>query len=311
MSRREEFLTRYLEEYLSRKGVKLSEEEYALLRREFLRFACDPTAGGVRAVPTADGSLTLMHSTYMEPFHSQTAGAVREALEKFLKPSRLLEKARKKERLRILEVGFGIGVNVAVALTHILDLEMAPYVEVISLEKELLENVPLLPDPYRRIHEEILRNLPYYETERFSVRVVLGDARKKIREVTDFKADAVFHDAFSPYKNPELWTYDFLKLIKERMEEEGYWVSYSSSLSVRKSLQLLGFKVGSSGSVGRRRRGTVASPGAPVPPLTEEEVRKLAFSPFAVPMRDPTLGKEPLEILIDYLLEVYKLVRKL
>lgn len=306
---REEYLKNYLENYLKKKNLYLGEEEFGLILREFLRFAYNPKEEGRELVDTADGSKTLIHKTYGEPYHSQTAGAVRECLYKFVKPSRILEKAKEKKVIRILDVGFGLGYNLAVALKHLWEVNPNLKVEIISLEREILKDIPLLPEPYRKVHEELLEKIPEYDGEKLSLRVLLGDARRKIKEVENFKADAVFHDAFSPYKNPELWTLDFLSLIKERVDDKGYWVSYSSSLSVRKSLLTLGFKVGSSKEVGRKRKGTVASLKSPVPPMEEDEIRKLVLSPFAVPMRDENLDKEPLEILIDYLLKVYKFLR--
>lgn len=306
---REEKLKEFLKDYLKKKNLSLGDGEFKVLLREFLRFAYNPEEEGRELVDTADGSKTLIHKTYGEPYHSQTAGAVTESLYKFVKPSRILEKAKEKKVLRILDIGFGLGYNLAVALKHLWEVNPSLRVEIISFEKELLKEIPLLPEPYRKTHEFLLERVPEYDGEKLSLKVLIGDARKKIREVEEFKADAVFHDAFSPYKNPELWTLDFLSLVKERMDERGYWISYSSSLSVRKSLLTLGFKVGSSREVGRKRKGTVASLKAPVPPMEEDEVRKLALSPFAVPMRDETLDKEPLEILLDYLLKVYKFQR--
>ncbi|GAB6065104.1 tRNA (5-methylaminomethyl-2-thiouridine)(34)-methyltransferase MnmD [Aquifex pyrophilus] len=301
---RETFLEKYLKNFLKRKEIKLNEEAFNTILRELKRFAYNPFGEGVNPAPTADGSYTLIHNKYGEPYHSQTAGAIREAYWKFVKPSRILEKAKKKEVIKILDIGFGLGYNLAVALKHLWDINPSLKVEIISFEKELIKDIPILPEPYREIHKRIISAVPEHEDERLKIKVYIGDARKEIKKV-EFNADAVFHDAFSPYKNPELWTCDFLKLIKERIDEKGYWVSYSSSLSVRKSLILLGFKVGSSKEVGRKRKGTVASLKAPVPPMEEEELRKLALSPFAKPMRDENLSKEPLEILIEYLLKVY------
>jgi len=304
---REEYLAKYLENYLLRKGLNLSKENYSLLLREFLRYANDPTQEGTLPIPTQDGSFTLINKFYKEPYHSHTAGAVQESLHKFIYPSKILEKAQKKEVIRILDVGFGLGYNVAIALKHLWEVNPKVKVEILSLERELRKDIPLLPKPYTEIHKFILSIIPEYEDKRLKLKIFLGDARREIRKIENFKADAVFHDAFSPYKNPELWTYDFLKLIKEVIDPYGYWVSYTSALCVRKALLLLGFQVGSTKELGRKRKGTVASLKAPVPPLDEEEVRKLHLSPFSIPMRDESLDKEPLEILLDYLVEVYKL----
>ena len=123
-------------------------------------------------------------------------------------------------------------------------------------------------------------------------------------ELKGFGADAIFHDPFSPLKNPEMWSLDFLDRVKLSMSPEGYWTSYTSSLPVRKALRELGFRVGSSRPVGRRRGGTVATLNGDVKLLDPEEERKLSSSPFSDPFRDPDLKREPLEILVDYRISV-------
>ncbi|NPA32652.1 MAG: hypothetical protein GXO04_03395 [Aquificae bacterium] len=308
--KREKFFRSFLEEFLRKRGESLGKDGFDFVLRELLRLAYFPQEEGYEVLKTADGSLTLLSLRYGEPFHSQSAGAVRESYFKFLKPSRLLRKARTAQTVRILDIGFGLGYNLAVALKHIWEENPRVRVEVYSLEKELLESIPLLPSPYRDIHKWLLDRTPEYEDERLKLKVLVGDAREKIREIEGFVADAVFHDPFSPYKNPELWTLDFLKLVSERLSPEGYWVSYTSSLAVRKALVLLGFRVGSSVQLGRKRSGTVASKRGTVPPMDEDEMRKLTFSPYAIALRDEGLNAEPLEILTDYLIGVYKRIPK-
>lgn len=307
---RKEYLRKFLEDYLKKIGLNLDDEGFSIILRELNRFAYNPKEEGVEVVYTSDGSLTLIHRKYGEPYHSQTAGAIRETIWKFIKPSRILEKAKTRKVIRILDIGFGLGYNLAIALKHLWEINPHIRIEVFSFEKELLQDIPLLPEPYREIHKWLLDRTPECEDDRFKFKIFLGDARKEIKKIGNFKADAVFHDAFSPYKNPELWTLEFLSLVKERIDEYGYWVSYSSSLAVRKALVLLKFKVGSSKELGRKRKGTVASLKANVPPIDEDELRKLVLSPFSIPFRDETLDSEPLEILTDYLLRVYKYLPK-
>ncbi|MDQ7082077.1 MAG: MnmC family methyltransferase [Aquificota bacterium] len=167
-----------------------------------------------------------------------------------------------------------------------------------------LEDIPPLPEPYRKIHGELISSLPLYESGNVRVRLLLGDARKRIYEVLRFEADAVFHDPFSPFKNPELWTLDFLKLVKEALSPEGVWVSYTSALPVRRALFDLGFRVGESVPVGRRRGGTVASLRCEVPELPRETLLKIRTSPYSVPMRDPDLCWDALRILAEYRISV-------
>jgi len=281
--------------------ISLSEEEEERVLRDLRRWLGSKLEAGL--VRTEDGSPTLVHPCG-EPYHSITAGAITECREKFLKPSGLLDLAREKNYIRILDVGFGLGYNVAVAVYELRRINPKVGIEIISLEREIPEKLPILPEPYREIHEGILSMIPEGDREGVRLRILLGDARERIRETGDFFADAVFHDPFSPYKNPELWSLEFLREVKWRMDDRGRWVSYSSALPVRKALLDLGFKVGITKPVGRRRGGTVASIGASVRSLPEKERVKLESSPFSVPFRDPDLRNDPLDILIDYRLSV-------
>ncbi len=255
-----------------------------------------------KLLKTADGSYTLFSGKYGEPYHSVTAGAVTESIYKFLIPSGLLN--TNKKSIKILDIGFGLGYNVTVALYHIKQKNPEIYVEVISFEKNLLAEIPPLPAPYEKFHELILSLVPYGEKEGIKFTLLEGDARLRIKEVKSFKADAVFHDPFSPYKNPELWTLEFLNEIKKRMDQKGIWVSYTSSSAVREALKRLGFRVGSSTPVGRKSSGTVASLKGKVPPLSQKEEEKLKRSPYSIPFRDPDLQRLPIEILIDYRISV-------
>ncbi len=222
-------------------------------------------------------------------------------MEKFIKPSGILE--LEKERVKILDIGFGLGYNVALAVYHLKNKGVREII-IYSFEKEFPEDFIILPEPYTSVHRKIIDTLPEGEFEGVYIKVFQGDARKNIKGIGEFYADAVFHDPFSPFKNPELWTYDFLKEIKRLINPYGYWVSYSGAHSVRKSLELLGFKVGGSRPVGRKRSGTVASLKEKVPPLPEDERKKLLTSPYSVPMRDPELNSDALTILINYRIDV-------
>ena len=291
-------------------GVELGEKDIESVLKDLLRWKVGKSEKD-KLIKTKDGSYTLWSGVYGEPYHSITAGAVREALEKFVVPSRVVDTAGKRKRIRILDVGFGLGYNVAVALSRIKEDNPGAEVEVISLEKDVREDIPLLPKPYRSWHKLVLDLLPCGDKEGVSLKLLLGDARGNIKELAGFGADAVFHDPFSPYRNPEMWSVDFLDKVKQAMSRNGYWVSYTSALPVRKALLELGFKVGSSRPVGRKRGGTVATLSGRVSPLSSEEGEKLLTSPFSIPFRDPNLRGNSLEILVDYRLSVLLREREL
>lgn len=290
-----------LERCLSERGLTLDERSTDNIIKD-IKAWLKPSVEARGIIATQDGSLTLISDKYGEPYHSLTAGAISECLVKFIEPSQIVKKAQK-GKVRILDVGFGLGYNLAVALERIKTVNPYAQVEIISFEKELPEIIPLLPEPYKGYQKLLLDGLPEFCKDGISFRLLLGDARESIRKIENFFADAVFHDGFSPYRNPELWTYEFLREIKIHISLEGIWVSYTSSLAVRKALKMLGFGIATSQSVGRKKGGTVASLTLR-DLLTAEELKKLITSPYATPFRDETLKAEPLEILINYRINV-------
>lgn len=254
-------------------------------------------------VLTEDGTFTLVSDEYGEPYHSVYAGALTECLEKFIKPSRVLDWAKNLQELRVLDVGFGLGYNLSVLIVQLREKYPNLRIKAISLEKRLQKDIPLLPGKYGEIQKLLLENLPSFEADGISWRLLLGDARESIKDLSGFGFHLVLHDPFSPYKNPELWSYHFLQKIKESMHEEGTWISYSASLPVRKALKELGFYLEGTNPVGRKKGGTLARlKGKDL--LPDDELRKLDTSPYAVPFLDPDLKDSPLRILMRYRLHV-------
>ncbi len=279
-----------------RKVKKIALELFRIYKRQIPKDALEKTA---------DGSYTLWSETFKEPYHSVSAGAVRECRLKFLYPSGLLTKAVRSDSLSILDVGFGLGYNVAVAITLLKAVNSSLRLKIVSCELRKPTNVPILKGPYGVWHRWLMEVFPEGEKEGVSFLCLEGDARKNLKSLS-FKADAVFLDPFSPYVNPELWTLEFLSILKNLIKEEGYLTTYSKALPFRKALLDLGFKIGETSPVGRRGGGTVASLKGPVIPLSQKERRRLSSSPYAVPMRDPSLRGTSLEILIRYFEEVHR-----
>ncbi|MCY3001703.1 MAG: hypothetical protein NTV21_07855, partial [Planctomycetota bacterium] len=68
-----------------------------------------------RPFRTDDGSWTLVHAGHGEACHS-LSGAWSQARERYVGPCRLRELAAARERVRLLDIGTGLGLNLACAL---------------------------------------------------------------------------------------------------------------------------------------------------------------------------------------------------
>jgi chorismate dehydratase len=258
-------------------------------------------------IRTADGSYTFHHPEFNEAYHSVSAGAVEESLKKFFLPSRLQFFAQNQKKISVLEVGFGLGYNCAVTLTELLKVNRDLEIEYFALEYKLapLEGLSLAGTPYAEIYEVIKREIPrsgFFKWKKIKCGVLFGDARRRIFDLPTGYFDAVFHDAFSPKRNAELWTLEFIDEVLRRLKEGRFWITYSSALAVRRALWEAGADVFNTRAVGRKQPGTAASFGGKpdgewIYPLSEREVEKILTSPYAVPFRDPTLSA-PREVIL-------------
>ena len=97
----------------------------------------------------------------------------------------------------------------------------------------------------------------YYEDETVKIKVIFGDAREIIKKL-DGGFDIVFQDAFSPKKNPTLWTYEYFCDLKKILHSDGVITTYSTATPVRLGMHEAGFNVYKYDS-GVVREGSIAS----------------------------------------------------
>lgn len=267
-------------------------------------------------VITVDGTQTFFNFHYNEAYHSTKAGAFTESLYKFVLPCRIDKLSKEKDKINILDVGFGLGYNVAVAIKIAKENNPNVKIDIISVEKDenFLDIINLMEIPENLEKEyKIIKSLKpsqinlsdsIYQVytiskDNINLTVILGDGRKIFLDLLkeNYKFDAVFYDPFSPKVNTEMWTLDIFKVVKGLMNEKAILATYSASLPIRKGLIEAGFKIGLVEPVGRRSYSTVATIDGDVPQLPENEKQRLNSSPLAKPYRDECLCKTKEEII--------------
>jgi len=201
---------------------------------------------------TDDSSITLFNEKYQEHYHS-TKGAVEESYEKFVKPCKIAELA-KKGKVRILDVCFGAGYNSAAAIDIALESNPKCIIEIVGLENDqkILDEIKNLNPAFK--HYDIIKGKT---DKRINLKIMLGDAREKIKELNE-KFDAVFFDPFSPKVCPELWTKEFFKDVKNLMKPGAILTTYSCARIVRDNMKAVGLTVKDGPILGRRGPATIA-----------------------------------------------------
>ena len=260
-------------------------------------------------ITTEDGSISFRSEKFDENFHSK-AGAYYEAKNKFINPSRL--KRFENKSINVLDICFGIGYNSALLFENlILELSTLNWYG-LELDKRPLDYA-LNDKKFNNLWDpkvlEILNSLNLkgsYKNKNFDCDLIIGDARKEILKIPkEVNFDLIYLDGFSPQKCPEIWTFEFLSQLQNKIKYEGYLITYTSSAAVRKSLKNLGFNifniVPTLSKKNRWSNGTLATfdkrqnnPFISI--LSEREIEHLNTK-ASIPYRDPTGEMSSEEIL--------------
>lgn len=211
--------------------------------------------GPPHVVPTADESPTLYSPRYQQTFHSHL-GALTESKHVFVGATGVTPRFARGETVPVLEVGFGTGLNAL--LTADACVTNGGTLEYWGIEHTLLPADTLASLGYRDylVHPNLFDDLLAWR-ERLptplpsvaevdlapsvSFRVVIGEATDA--ELPGGYFRALYHDAFSPDANPELWSETFLATLYAALADDGLLASYSVKGVVRRQLQALGFAV--------------------------------------------------------------------
>lgn len=250
---------------------------------------------------TEDGSFTFFSEEFGEAFHSQE-GAKAEALLKFAAATDLAHKAQSGS-LRLLDVCYGLGYNTAAALEVIWSVNPACEVEVVGLELDATVPKAAIAPPFINSWsvevQKVLKAIAqahHYSSDRLTAMLLVGDARQTIQTLcaSEFQADAIFFDPFSPRRCPQLWTVEFFARVATCLVPTGKLATYSRSASVRSAMLAAGFCIGTIPTKDQHlphewSQGTVASfdPTAlcPLSLMEQEHLQTRA----AIPYRDPDL----------------------
>ena len=205
-------------------------------------------------VNTYDGSNSLKNLIINDSYHSKY-GAINESKHIFINNG--LKRISKK-KIRVLEIGFGTGLNALLTQLYCDKKEQ-------NIIYHTIDNLPLKKDTYSslnycdqlkidkdiflKIHNSLWEN--EIELSNFFVlKKINCDFTKKL---FNEKYDLIYFDAFSPSKQPEMWVLNNFKKLYNCLNSNGLLITYSSKGDVKRTIKEVGFNVFSvEGPTGKR-----------------------------------------------------------
>ena len=216
---------------------------------------------------TNDGSATLFVPELDEHYHS-VKGAYTESLHIYRDCAYLFAAEYSSARpLRLLEVGFGTGLNAAVTAMAATEERPVHYItlEKYPVESQLVNNLgyDTLVDAslFSAIHaapwEQPMAITPHFTLEKRCCDLLTTPLPDDI--------DIVYFDAFAPEKQPEMWNAEVFARIYQSMRPGGVLTTYCAKGAIRRLLQSTGFVVERlAGPVGGKREILRATKQSPV-----------------------------------------------
>ncbi len=198
----------------------------------------------VEIIETKDGSHTLFSPQFDEIYHSRN-GAIAESQHIFIRNG--LEACQKSE-INVFELGFGTGLNALLSWIYAEAKNIRinyHSIELYPVSQEIISrvNYPDLighKEKFQQIHDahwdESIILSSYFSLHKIKASVL-------DMQFTMSGIDVIFFDAFSPEKQPEMWTTDVFAKMFDILAPNGILVTYCSKSYVRKNMQQAGFEI--------------------------------------------------------------------
>lgn len=212
----------------------------------------------LKILPTNDGSLTVYNGNYGENCHS-THGAKEETLLHYIGGTKLADRLSQAQ-ISILEVGFGTGLGFLTTIEFLKEKQFKGKLiyKAFEMDRPTIElakdHYPILKDLEQQDQRLILK------TDTIELTILLGNARETIQSLIDQdeQFDCIYQDAFSPKRNPILWTIEWFRDLKKLSHSKTIMSTYSASSSIRKSMKEAGWILKKGEKFGPKRTSTRA-----------------------------------------------------
>lgn len=201
-----------------------------------------------KIIVTADNSKSLLIPEMNETYHS-IHGAKNESEHIFIQTG--LKPQLTNAEVRILEMGFGTGLNALLTLAYTNDKTTPIIYDTFEKYPIDLETIVEIDHPGQTNLEQFrqqfdsLHTLPWNEskqiTSNFNFSKFDGDfLNAKLKR--DYYT-LIYYDAFAPQFQPDLWDYPQMQKLYDTLQNSGALVTYCAQGQFRRNLRQAGFTV--------------------------------------------------------------------
>lgn len=263
-----------------------------------------------RLVELANGTRSVHSLAHGETFHP-VVGPVAEAEALYVRQLGLADRVRaSQEEFVVWDVGLGAAANVITVFNSLRGvparLRVVSFDHVVAPLRFTLENAAALgyPAGWEPELEALLREgaaTGVHDGLTVNWELRLGDfptllASEAAREWP--KPHAILYDAFSPKKNPAMWTLPVFRQLHGLLDSTRPCglATYSRSTLLRVTLLLAGFWVGAGHATGEKEETTIAANSRDLitHPLDERWLKRCRNSTSAEPLLEATYRQAPL-----------------
>lgn len=202
----------------------------------------------IKLIETEDGSHSLYSEEFQVSYHSKF-GAIQETKHVFIDAG-LKYKAALKKDLKVLDIGFGTGLNAFMTLLEAEEKGLkVDYtgIEAFPVDWETAQklNYPELtghPEKLEAFNQ--LHGDNWGETIKYSDTFTGTKLKKKFQDLKfDSQFDVIYFDAFAPGSQPELWEAPVMQIMHDALVKGGILVTYCAKGDVKRTLKAIGFEV--------------------------------------------------------------------
>lgn len=222
--------------------------------------------GNYKIIQTEDNTCTVWSEYFDENCHN-LSGAKEETFHNYIFGCEINKKINNQKILNIFDVGFGPGLGLLYLYEFITQSNFDGEVNYYSIEIDEVLIKWAIDNTFSNYNKTVeVKSIPlnYYliKIQNITAFIFVGDGRKTIPIAKELNLisplHAIFQDPFSPKKNPVLWTVEWFKLLKDLSDKNVIMSTYSSSVSIRKSMLEAGWIIENLKGFGKKKTMTKA-----------------------------------------------------